>query len=432
MGYGNFKIFFDKNIKQYHPYSNNIIYSTLMSFLLDPFLKDSYSNIPQKFIDLFEQQIVSSDIYDSLLISLGYPKTFIASVSTFHKKTILNKFTNYYKYKGTLNHFKDICIGFNEPVNLYELYITKKNEEYVFIPKKIYESNIEYDKKDLKYDAIYNSVPNYFISKDLIEKYDDNKAIIFPIKSNLLYFVISENLDCSDIVNLIMSITLHHYRNSKISILIYDNIYTFTLTEIFQLWSYLLNLYSSNADPNKISSVIVYYDINANCPYTFENIDLLITAYENIQTLSDSYDFINTYIKPYFSSYPALQILSIDEFRNILLYSIDSRIINQIETNVSTSKNISQELFSILSGILTSIQTWILNNSEVDLLKYKKYILNAFYLPFLNMDSSIVYKLIDLFKPYHTSICSNITSNIIYKSKLETLVLEDDFRMATD
>jgi len=91
MGYDNFKIFFDRNIKQYHPYSTNLFYSTLTSFLLDPFFKESYNIIPEKFINLFEEQIISSEIYDSILISLGYPESLISSISVSHKEVILNR-----------------------------------------------------------------------------------------------------------------------------------------------------------------------------------------------------------------------------------------------------------------------------------------------------------------------------------------------------
>jgi len=49
-----------------------------------------------------------------------------------------------------------------------------------------------------------------------------------------------------------------------------------------------------------------------------------------------------------------------------------------------------------------------------------------------NIDSSITYKLIDLFKPYHTNIYNNIISNIIYKSNTDNMILKDTFRSATD
>jgi len=433
MGYDNFKIFFDKSIKQYHPYANNVFYSTLTSFLLDPFLKESYDIIPKKFIDLIENQIISIDIYDSILISLGYPESFISSISMFHKKILLNKFTNYYRYKSTMVHFKEICNIFSEPVNLYELYITKKNGDYFFTPKKIYESNPEYLITDLNYETVYNSVPNYFISKDLVTSYENNNSIAFPIKTNLLYFILSESLDYSDITILLMSITLYHFKDSKISILIYGETYIFNLYGIYQLWTYLLNLYSSRVNNNKFSSIVTYYDINnSKNIYNFENIEELITAYENIQSIDESYNFINEFIKPNFSSYPSMQIITIEELRTILTYSIDSNIIIQIENILNLSNDIGQDLFSILSEILLSIRTWILNSSDDLLLEYGNYIIKSFYLPFSNIDTSITYKLINLFKPYHTDIYTKIISNVIYKSNTDKIILKDKFRMATD
>jgi len=433
MGYNNFKLFFEKNIKQYHPYSNNLLYSTISSFLLDPFLKDSYDFIPKKFIDLFENQIIDLEIYDSLLISLGYPEEFVISLSSGQKKIILNKFSNYYKYKSTLKHFREFCEVFNEGINLYELYITKKDEKYLFTPKNIYESNAEFFTTDLEYDKVYEGVPEFFISQDLLANYEKNKSIVFPIKSNLLYFVLSDGLDCSDITNLILSIVLYKFKDSKINIQIYDLTYLFDLSSLCQLWAYLLNLYSSNVNRNDFSSIITYYDINnSKNIYNLDNVDELISEYEKIYTIDDVYTFLNKYIKPNFSSYPSMQIISIEELRSILSYSVDIQIITKIEDILENSKNIEQELFSILSDILLSIRSWILNSSDEHLSEFGKYIIKTFYLPFSNIDNSIIYKLIKLFKPFHTNIYFDRYSNVVYKSKTNNLVIKDEFRLATD
>jgi len=435
MSYDNFRTFFDKNIKQYHPYSDNIFYSSFMSFLLDKFLKDSLSQIPMQFINLFENQLIKSDIYDELLISLGYPEDIVSSLSVFYKKILLKKFSNYHKYKASISHFKEICEIFSEPVNLYELYITKKNDEYYFTPKNIYISNSDLIVEDIKYDDIYNSVSNYFISKDVINNYYENKSILFPIKSNLLFFKLSETLDFSDVENLIISVVLYHFKDSNIIISAYDESFSITLNGISQLWNYLLNLYASKTPPTLITSTITYFDIgNTNNIYSLSNeseFEVLIDEYNNIQNISDVYEFYNNYIIPNFSSFPAMQTTSIEEFKTLLLYFINYSLFEKIEEILSSSSNIEQEIFSLLSGILDSIRTWI-NNSNDDLLKkYGKYIVKFFHLPFSSIDNSVIYKLIDFFKPYHTDIYVDKSYNIIYKSNTDNIILKDNYRMVT-
>lgn len=429
MGYDNFKTYFNKNIKQYAPYSNNLFFQSFITFLLDPFLKDSYSLIPSKLIDLFESQTISSETYDSILESLGYPNSFISSISVFHKKIILTKFSNYYKYKATITHFEEICKTFSEPVNLYELYIIKKQNNYFFMPKKIYES-VDLTIEPLDYVDTYNKLPNYFISKDVIA----NQSCAFPIKTNVLYFTLSKTLDFSDIKNLIVSIVLYYFKESNITISLFDESYIFTLNSISQLWFYILNLYSSNNQLQPVITTITIYDIdNPDCKYSLSDpiTAELITAYEDIQNTIEVFEFINKYIKPIFSTYPIMQITTISELRTLLSYSIDIKIIEKIENDIATSTNSKQEIYTILSDILASINVWILNNPEDLLKKYSSYIIEAFNLPFSTPENSIIYKLINFFKPFHTEIYTMDMKNIIYKSKTDTVIPNDSSKINT-
>jgi hypothetical protein len=429
MGYDNFKTFFDMTIRPYRPYTDNSLYSTFFSFLLDPVFKESYDTIPTKFISLFENQTIPSEIYDILLTSLGYPNSFVSSISIFHKKIILNKLSNFNKYKTTLNHFEEICKIFSEPVNLYELYITKKKDDYFFTPKSIYISNSEYLTNDIKYDDVYANVPSYFISKDVINNYYKNESIIFPIKSNLLYFTLSEIIDFSDIKNLITSVVLYHFKDINIPIVFNNGSYIISLNSISQLWFYLLNLYSSNFQLQPISIPITYYDIeNSKNKYVLDSImpgvdiQIVIDAYNKIKTISEVYIFINTYIKPVYSAYPTIQITTLESLRNSLSYQIDIKIIEQIEFILINSANVNQEIFSLLSDVLQSIKTWILNSSDTLLKKYGKYIIEIFHLPFSSIDNSVIYKLVHFFKPYHTEIYIDNFSSIIYKSNTDTII----------
>lgn len=120
--------YFDEYIKQFRPYKNNPVYRAFMSFILDNYIDLIYDVQPDKLKQLFEDQIIASDMVDTLLVSIGLPQALINELTIASKIIILRSMADFERYKGTVKMIKTIGGSFSDMISYYELYIDYKGD----------------------------------------------------------------------------------------------------------------------------------------------------------------------------------------------------------------------------------------------------------------------------------------------------------------
>jgi len=188
MDYDKLKDYFYRYIKQYIPYSDDDFHQVLINFLQDSYLKNTYVDIPSQFKTLFEEHLLEPELYNVILISLGYPKDLVESISDAHKEILLMNFTDYHSNKSTLGFFQDVCSNFLDYINLYELYLhhnVNDITDWKLIPKIVYE-NSSTILQEINYEEVYNAIPTTLLSTQLLNGYYD--AGLFK-NYGIIYFI---------------------------------------------------------------------------------------------------------------------------------------------------------------------------------------------------------------------------------------------------
>jgi hypothetical protein len=131
LNFEDLKEYFEKFFIDYAPYRSNKVYSTIIDNLLKSYFDSSYNEIPSVFKSAFENQQIPIEFYDNILLSVGFNHEILNKISYKDKEILLKSFTDFNKYKGTLNQIQKIASDFEEEINLYELLIDFRT---VFIP----------------------------------------------------------------------------------------------------------------------------------------------------------------------------------------------------------------------------------------------------------------------------------------------------------
>jgi len=434
--------YFDKFIKQYHPYEDKEFYQILIKFVQENFLVDSYDEIPANFKTLFEKHTLIPDIYDIILESLGYDKKLLSELSFNQKKTLLKSFPNYHRDKGDLKSLTTICKIFNEPINLYELYIDYRVStglfDWYFIPKPI--SILKTTDVDsitpLNYDEIYNATPSYFVNKaSLINKYRD-KAIKLPLKSNLIMLEVSSVTQSDELSNLRFTTTLFHFRDLEIPIYIGQNPYIISLMGLYQLWNYMLILFYNQVDSFETNKPTIMFNLDGDSfHYTLDvtqpnNFQAVEAEYDALFAAGEISDFYTDKFKTVFLDYIAPNVVTIDTIRRNLAFSIDINILQHIDQLLEIPS--VEMVSSILVDLRNSLINFMNNVNEDPLFtQYSPELLNVFELALINPVNTATYKLIDFFKPYHTQLISKFKYGVSYKSKFTNALVQQSVKFVT-
>lgn len=121
--YENILEYFDNYIKSFTPYRNEPVYRAFIEFLIKEFINIIYNIQPSEFKSLFEDQIISSSIIDTLLVSIGIPENLINTLTVSTKIIIMKTFSDFERYKGTVKFIRTIGTHLNDTISYYELYI---------------------------------------------------------------------------------------------------------------------------------------------------------------------------------------------------------------------------------------------------------------------------------------------------------------------
>jgi len=434
MKYEYLKEYFYRYVEQYYPYKDNAVYRVLISFLEDEYFKDAYENIPEGFKILFEEHSIQPFLFDTILQSIGYPKSLLSEIPTYHKQIILNKFSDYSRNKGTLQQFKSIVTEFQESVSISELYIDFRKKQNVFdwwfFPKLI-QSNftIDYVKMELDYQTVYDGTPTYFVSKQQLHNLYVSNNITLPLKSNLILFNMANVQGTNDISSIIATTVAAHIKNYSIILTFNDGIFKTTFGEIYQLWHYIFAFYNKevcHTPPSGADSLCFNVNTDMN-PYIVEDgfsnsLSTLIEEYEALSTPDAIWEFYKTKIlEPYSKTLP-IQTDNLDSFTVILSYSINTLLYEYIRdklTNPQTVLNIF-EITNILQQIQIVVYNFLKESEDSTIIKYKEWLITIFDLSILTAEKTTTYKLLNYFKPYHCQFIFQETNLIQSKSKFDT------------
>lgn len=121
--YGNIKEYFENYIQAYYAYRDEPTYKAIISFFIKYYIDIIYNVQPEKFKELFENQIIGFDLIDLLLVSIGLPENVIKNITTTSKFIIMKSFADFERYKGTVKFFRSIGGAFSDIMSYYELYV---------------------------------------------------------------------------------------------------------------------------------------------------------------------------------------------------------------------------------------------------------------------------------------------------------------------
>lgn len=414
MDYNNLSKYFNRFIKPYLPFKNNKTYQSFCALLKDNYLKDSYITIPENMSYFVEQQKIQSTLYDKLLIGNGYPDTLVAELSVTDKEKILEKLMHYQDESGTLSHFKKICNTFNDLFNVYELYGDYRRVisdgkvimDWVMAPRPIYKFN-SIDDVIYDYDEIYNATPTYFLSKNQLEFWRRSGSIVLPFKTNLIVLD-WQNINDFSVLDAVISMTaLSYFQNEQVGLNINNNGYVLTIGTIYQLWNYLSSYIAPNQVTFDSSFKCVSITLSSDFPYSLDPnapnaIDNVILTYNQIVD-GESFDvFWKTAIEDKFTKYISGSSLTLAEMRKKLTGSISVILLSYLEDIIDSAPSKLKGLYQALSILDSALSEFIETSPDELASKYEKHLKLLMVRPVVDPTSTVTYKLLDKFKPYHT------------------------------
>lgn len=177
------KEYFELYVLNYQPYKDIPEFQAIIKTLIDFYFDHSYNHINLPFKQAFEEQFIPVEFYDSLLLSIGFPKKIISMLVAKDKKILLHSFMDYNRYKGTIDQLRLVGEKFNEEVGIYELFIDLKNinivNQKLYTIHDQYYFNLEdvrlYDQLEINDLLLIDN--NEYIIQD--KRYEDNNYRIY-------------------------------------------------------------------------------------------------------------------------------------------------------------------------------------------------------------------------------------------------------------
>lgn len=115
--------YFDSYILPFYPYKDSPVYKAVISFFIKYYIEILYNDQPAQFKLLYEEQVMSKELIDFLLVSAGLPENLISELTVTSKFIIMKSFADFIRYKGTIKFFRSVGGSFNDRISYYELYI---------------------------------------------------------------------------------------------------------------------------------------------------------------------------------------------------------------------------------------------------------------------------------------------------------------------
>ena len=447
MKYNNLEKYFETYLEKFTPFRDKQLYIELIKFFKETYFKDSYVNIPFVLKQLFENQTIPTNIYNLLLLSLGFPKSVINNAILPQKKILLEVFGDFNRYKGSRYLINTFLTAYHQRTNAYELYIDYRNGDWCFVPWNIHhDDQIDLITTPLDYDEINALARHFLISKQQLTAQKNNERIVLPIKSNILYLQSEENLYISYIENIIFMATLQKFQHTPFVYYALDQTLVTTLLGIIQMWLYLLLRSNHSSFPAIAAATQIIITSGSSFPYSIDpgpyNVKTTLqAAYDNITTIRERDAFFKTFIRNTLFdptkfetiaySSPEITITSLRTKFQSPLSPVGSLFVDYIDTRLDNAVNFQQEANLIFEEIRNSVLYWNTSQGDVLLDEYIDYILRFLDTTHpcqMYQKDSFVYNFLEFVKPYHTDLIRHRSNIIQIKDKFEALLLDDSFK----
>ena len=423
--------YFNLFVIEYLPFKDKDIYQTLSNYLLDYYLPQSYSGIPSSFKAIFEDHIIPVEMYDSFLLSNGFPDYIVSNLLLNEKYTLIQSFMDFNRYKGTLESIRKVSDSFDDRFNIYELYInyidTGIAYEWVFVPILIYQNPALVDSvtgTTFNFEEIISKATHFLISKETLESLRLSQNILLPIKTNLIMLDYKGFSQHSTLVPLYTSTILNHFKEYTIILYLKDGLYKTSLKTFYKLWYYIFfKLYNVNFI--EFNNTFINFNFNKS-PFPFTLLDLfdIKSSYTNINNKDGLVRFQSEYIDKFKTFLIANSYTSVDLIASYQL-DIPSGLLTYIDNRLGDreSNNI------VLSELYNSLITWMYSLQSI----YDEYreFLQIFIsqLPLINisLETTTSYILINHFKPYHVEVVLNdFYDNLFMYDKFDSIWMNNE------
>ncbi|RLA79659.1 MAG: hypothetical protein DRG78_12505 [Epsilonproteobacteria bacterium] len=433
LGYEDVKEFFELFINDYIPYKDSDIYNSIIEFLTQYYTEHSYQSIPEEYVDLFENQTLKSSVYDTVLLSLGFTKSVLDKLSTNDKLTLINVFSDFNRYKGSIKSFQTISDNFESNFNIYELMITKDTVtgEWVFSPYPIYiHANLQDSiiTEPFTYEQIINSTDYFYINKEYLEGLEANLSVTFPIKSNLVLLDHNYITEISEAQDLIGYIIYKEFYYDNLIIFFSDGEYSLEFNKLLSVWYYIMmHYYTLNETIGKSFIVdslefnIIFNIFSPGFTYTYEDIPIILDEFNSISTRSDVLDFQDKWLIP-LSNYSYPSDLTQDTFKSLMESNIPNDLKTYLDNRIANSSiDARYEANLILTELYNSLITFSLSVDDTDRGEYFNIFVSRLPLITKRVEDTVGYYLLDFVKPYHVEFIGRTIEFLIAHNGFNSL-----------
>lgn len=443
MDYTQVQDYFDKYIMSFPPFKDKKAFQGLMTIVRNNYIPAIYDEIPKDLKDFVENQKINSNLYDRLLLGIGYPSKLISNLRFTQKQIIIQNLMDYHQYVGTPKYVSKVCQAFKENFNIYELFIDRRpvvnsinsiEREWVVVGNPLFESDSTVTFPLTDYDEIYNATPTQFLSKTALEILRLNKSITLPVKSNLIFLNMKADTDANELTTLTSVTALYYFKDLFLDVYIDGQTFTITLAGLYQIWYYIVFKYLNKVHSANLSnsSNLIYFNISTSAfPYTLDinspnNIQLIIEEYNSLPI---DQDMISKFYKKYFSGefYSPITTASynLDDFRKRVITSVGSLIVNLIDSLLSNSDNLMFSTIELLGSLDDSLKTYVYTSNDTLLQEFASYLYNMFPPLLIDPEQTATYQLLTYFKPAHCQLIAQAKYSVTSNSKLNNAAVKD-------
>jgi len=408
--------FFNKFVANYPLYQTDRGHTVLMDKFRDVFLLDTYETIPEIFKNLYESNVVSSEVYDQILIASGVSDVFLTELTTEEKRIFIKSLADFQKYKSTVILVENVIKAYGDNFEAYELYVdyNVSRQRWECKPYPIYKpSHNDGYNRTIPYSIVYEKVPTLLIHEKQLDNMREQNLAAFPLKTNVVFISSNYNQSITSYIQtLILSVFYKTYYDEMIDVNFSDKSFSVSLYTFLLLWIYVVFNKDIN---NNVSNSLAGFYINFNpdsISIDIDDLDSILEEYEEIgtKTISSTFelgtqpttsldDFYYKYFYPLKSQVESSsQTLDIDSLRNTIK-SIDVELINYIDDYLESGKT----TVSILIGdLIESIEGYKSTTTDLNFINYFSYFKT--FLPTIDFlpSQNTVYKILYYLKPFHT------------------------------
>lgn len=425
--------YFETYVENYKPYKDNPLYKEIVDFLLNYYLVHSYAGVPDKFKQAFENYILPTEFYDSVLLSNGFPQEVLDKISFNDKHVLLNSFMDFNKYKGSLKLLHRSVNVFNDHMNVYELFIDRRDDEWVFVPYFVAgDPDLEDEKLSITfpYDEIYFGTYHYFITKEELEELYQEGCIILPIKSNLLFLDYVKVYDSNPLYNLISTIVLREFRNEKLVIYFQDGQYQLSLEKTYKLWYYILfKTFNINIEIPYAQARVIMSINTPDFPYTVEDIETLLQEYDDLgPSGKDIREYYYNKIQKPFETYQLGKSLTVADLRELYSIGLGEEILDYVDGRIGADPELKkQNVNQLLGEIFNSLMTWSVVSTNKHINNYFHYLADILPQIAILASKTPTYVIIDFIKPYHVELVDRSSSKMKVNDKFNSLFTDHEY-----